>query len=181
MKKFFCSMLAVCALALSGYSQVLDTNTTPPTIEGPGMEFIQFLSQGSNWVIAPYGIYDDGSKRYGGGLGAFYEVSPFFLVGMRLDALDTANGLELWMPSGNIQLQAPFILFGKVKVTPFGQTGIATPVSGAGDNNGDPVGIFGAGVAIGVYKNLHLIGDIEKWVGADFTGQQYRFGIAISF
>jgi hypothetical protein len=181
MKKLFASLLAVCALALSGYSQVLNTNTTPPTLEGPGLELIQFLSQGSNWIVAPYGIYDDGSKQFGAGIGAFYEVSSFFLVGMRLDGLGNDTGWELWMPSGQVQLQAPFMLFGKVKVTPFGFGGIATPLSGQGDENGTPVGIFGAGLAVGVYKNLHLVADVEEWVGANFSGEQYRFGLAIHF
>lgn len=179
--KLITCIALLCLLVSTAHSQVINTNTSPPTLEGPGMEFIEFLSQGSNWIIAPYGIYDSGSEQFGAGIGAFYQINNFVLAGMRLDGLGAEDGWDMWMPSGQIQLQAPLVLFGKVKLTPFGFTGIATPVTGQQGDNGTGVGVFGAGLAVGISKNFHLVGDIEKWVGAHFTGEQYRFGVAISF
>lgn len=177
MKRLFLSVLMAVGLCTAGYSQVINTNTSPPTIGGPVTNVISFLSEtGTNWMFVPFGItYEnkEGKRKAGGGIGAFYKVSDFVLTGIRFDVLD-----ELYMPSGNIQLQVPFQIGGKVKVTPFGFAGVATAISHTSEN--EPVlGIFGAGMAVNITKNLYIVGDVEVWTG--FPGEQYRAGLVWKF
>lgn len=155
------------------------TNTNPPVITGPIADFISFATTAgaTNWMIAPYGIYDAGSKTGGGGIALAYKLSDFVVPTMRLDYVNR----EIWMPSGTLQLQAPVTFFGKVTVIPFVFGGIATPIAGKGADNGSAVGMFGTGGAIRLSSRLDLVGDVEKWSGGGFTGLQYRGGIAIKF
>lgn len=173
--KLLASLLLAAGLALAGYSQTVNTNTTPPTLEGPGIIALKFLSQGTNWSVAPYGLYDTHTHKGGAGVAALYHVTPVFSAGMGVDYINS----EIWMPSGDVQLGLPLTVMGKVDVTPFGYTGISTAISGRGDHNGTAVGIFGAGLATGIYKKLSVFAAWEKRSG--FDGDLIRFGASWKF
>jgi hypothetical protein len=154
------------------------TTNPPPSTTGLGSSVdavVSFLSKGSNWMVAPYGIYDTGSKSGGAGIGIGYKLSDFVVPVMRLDYIDS----HVWMPSGSLQLQVPVTFAQKVTVTPFAFTGIATPVGGTAANNGSVVGIFGLGGAIKLSTHFDLIADYEKWTG--FKGNQIRAGFVFKF
>lgn len=184
-------VLAAIVAALFTLTTQAQTNLT---LGGPGMKIIQFLGNGSNWMFSTYGIYAEkgaGGKSpgYGGGLGAFVRVNDFLATGLRLDTIASGGQAKLWMPSGDIQIQAPITLFGKadtngivsggVTVVPFGFGGVATPLAGRGSDNGTVVGIFGMGMALRIQKHWDLVYDWEKWTG--FSGNQHRFGILYKF
>ena len=173
-----CSLLVSFA-AVADPAQV-DTNSTPPTLEGPFIDFLGNLSTWTNLAVAPYGIYDSGSKKAGAGLLALYNISPYVASGIGLQYLDGS----VWMPSAQVQFQAPFTIAQKVTLIPFGFTGIGTPVSGRGADNGTAVGIFGAGMATKLYgdtsgRHLSAFFAAAKWTG--FDGQQWYFGLAYRF
>lgn len=176
MKKLFISLLL--ALGVTAWAQTTNTNSTP-IISGPIDQAITFLGTGSNWMVAPYGIYNPQTGEAGAGVGAGYKLSDFVVPTMRIDVLDVRKPEEIWMPSVNLQLQVPMLLFGKLYVVPFVSSGIATPISGKGDDNGTAVGIFGGGLAVRLASHWALIGDYEKWTG--FEGEQIRFGFLYKF
>lgn len=138
-----------------------------------------FLSQGSNWMVAPYGIaYNSGGRtRFGGGIGVGYALNSYVVPTLRLDYLDS----HFYMPSGSLQLQLPISPFKNpaLAIVPFAFSGVATPIGGGGGNNGSVVGIFGAGAALRIAKHWDVIGDMEKWT--TFSGNQYRFGFVYKF
>ena len=178
--KTILTLIAICSLSLSAIAQTNTpaTNTnTVPTLPEHVSNWLSFLSNtGTNWLVAPYAILvDDDINEYGAGVGVFYKMSDFALTGMRLDYVDN----ELTMPSMNVQLQLPIKAFGKVTVTPFVVSGIATPLSGRGEDNGEVVGIIGSGLAVGITKNLGVVYDLEKWT--TFDGTQHRFGFYWKF
>ncbi|HSM84600.1 MAG TPA: hypothetical protein VLT16_00555 [Candidatus Limnocylindrales bacterium] len=179
MKKFLGAVLLVglmLAGAVESQAQIVDTNMPAPSpvLSGPATQVIDFLTTGSNWMVAPYGIVTTDSK-FGGGIAFGYKLSDFVVPTMRLDYLEG----QLWMPSASLQLQAPLTIMGKITAIPFTFAGIATPISGAGNNNGSAVGIFGAGAAIRLSSKVDVVGDYEKWSG--FKGGQIRFGILYKF
>lgn len=199
MKKYL-ALLALAVTCVTGYSQstniVWQTNivtvtqqgTNAPFLSGPLVDVFRFVSSGTNWVIAPYGIVAKSDAKYtvGGGIALAYHLSDFVMPMMRLDYMDH----KLYMPSANLQLQAPVTLFGKVTTIPFAFAGIATPISGTGNNNGTVVGIFGAGLALRLdflgsgkfWQKSDLVWDVETWNGAAFHNQQQmRFGWAFKF
>jgi hypothetical protein len=141
---------------------------------GPITNVWNFLAQGSNFMIAPYGIVSTDGKT-GGGLAIAYKLSDFVVPTMRLDYYDH----EVWMPSASLQLQAPLTLAGKLTVIPFAFSGIATAVAGRGAENGTVVGIFGAGGAVRLSTTVDLVADYEHWTG--FKGDQIRFGVLFKF
>lgn len=155
---------------------------TPGTIESdlsavipePATRLIEFLSAGSNWMAAAYGTWSPSEKKGGGGVAALCKINDFAATGIRLDAYDG----DIWMPSVNFQLQAPFRI-GERRVTPFIVGGLATPLSGKGDDNGEAVGIIGVGLSVEITKRISLVTDLEKWTRYD--GQQYRLGLLYKF
>lgn len=180
--KLVLMLILAVMLTLGVKAQDLITTNGTPTIGGPGAAAISFLSRGSNWMTAPYAIIGSGSKL-GAGIALGYRLSDYVVPMMRLDYMQG----QLWMPSADLQLQAPFTIMGKVTVIPFGFTGLATPISGAGNNNGSAVGLFGAGAAVRLdflgsgsfWKHTDIVADVEKWSG--FSGQQIRFGLLYKF
>lgn len=164
MKRLF-TLLAVC-FALTGYSQ------TNAPIGGTFGTVIDFLRTGSNWIVAPYAIYDTGSHSAGAGLSGLVKLNEYALTGLRLDYLGTDN--RLWMPSFTAQFQYP-IPIGKMKFIPFTTACVAVPVGGKQDENSEISGIFGIGAALSLNKNFGLFGETEKWTG--FGGNQYRGGL----
>lgn len=174
MKKVTSLLALIGLLAMSAAAQEQTTNSTA-IISGPAAEAFDFITTAgvSNWMVAPYGIYDSGSKEFGGGIAVAYKLSDFVVPTLRMDYLHS----EIWMPSADLQLQVPLTIAGKWKAYPFVFAGIATPVSGQHDDNGTAVGMFGAGLAIRLSNRFDLVGDVESWQGASFSGLQYRFGI----
>lgn len=154
-----------------------NVSTNLPSGWGPAYDgFLNLLSQGSNFIVAPYGIMwqSDHGNKFGGGVALAYKMSDFIVPSLRLDYLDG----QIFMPSANLTLQAPVTL-NNVTVIPFGFSGLATPLSGKQDQNGTAVGIFGVGLAIRLGSKVDILADYEKWTG--FSGNQYRFGIAYKF
>lgn len=166
-------LLAVCALIAMPVKAQTQTNYI--SFDGPAMDALRFLGTGSNWMIAPYGIYGPSSHAYGAGVCALYKVSDFIAPGIRLDYF---NG-SVVMPSGQFQLQAPLTLMGKLTVVPFVFSGIATPLAGKGKDNGSPIGMFGVGAAVRVSSHFDIVLDVEKWT--NFQGNQYRLGFLYKF
>lgn len=169
---FASSLLCVFALKLPAQSTNDPTN---PFLSGPVTKAIEFLSTGSNWMAVAYGTTSDKFDKFGGGVALAYKASDFLAPTLRLDYYDG----RIWMPSASLQLQAPLTLFGKVTLIPFAISGIATPISGKGSDNGTAVGIFGAGLAARLTTHFDLIADAEKWTG--FNGYQIRFGALYKF
>lgn len=171
-------LLLIAALIATSFlaSAQEETGTTnSPIISGPVTRIFDFLGTGSNWMVATYGIASTDAKNFGGGIALAYKISDFAAPVLRLDYYAG----RVWMPSGSLQLQAPFVLSGKVKVTPFLFAGIATPLNSTADDNGDVEGIFGIGAAISLTKRVSLVGDIEKWT--HFDAKQIRFGVLYKF
>jgi hypothetical protein len=170
------SLLALASPVVAGEVQ---TNT-PPVISGPAAGAWSFITTAgaSNWIVAPYAIYDDGNKEFGAGVGVGYQISQFVVPTLRMDYLDE----QIWMPSASLQLQVPVTIMGKFTATPFAFAGMATPIGGQHDENGSLVGIYGVGLAITLKQDrLYLLTDVEQWNGAHFSGLQYRAGIGIKF
>lgn len=170
------NLLLVSVLALATFTASAQTDTNAPVsnpiIDSP---VFGFLSHGSNFMVAPYGIVNTTDGKYGGGVALAYKINDFVAPMMRVDYYDGT----VWMPSASLQLQASITLFGKFTVVPFAFSGIGTPIAGKGKDNGTAVGIFGAGLAARVSTHFDLVADVEKWSG--FNGQQIRFGVLYKF
>lgn len=181
MKKLL-NIIGVVLLCATGNAQT-NTNTVPvttntvPTIPEYVNTWLGFLSStATNWLVAPYAIYvDDDVNQLGGGVAVMYSLSQYALTGLRMDYVHD----ELWMPSVNLTLQLPIKLANKVTVSPFAITGLATPLGGRGDDNGEAVAIVGGGVAAQITKKFGLVYDAEMWTG--FDGTQHRFGLYWKF
>lgn len=153
----------------AGFQQVLDAMFTGNT----------------NWYAVTYGLYAPGlDDKWGGGLGVFWPLNEYALIGTRLDYLDR----EFWMPSGNATLQLP-LKVGKMAFTPFVYAGVGIPLDGADavgdtseDINQEPCAILGYGLALKIYASekwgIGLVGDVETWTG--FPERQYRLGAVIN-
>lgn len=151
------------------------TDTTP-LFSGPARTAFDFLTSSStNWMVVPYGIVNSKFDKFGGGIAVAYKLSEFVAPALRLDYYDG----RVWMPSASLQLQAPVRIMNKFELIPFAFSGLATPLSGKGNENGTAVGIFGAGAAIRIGARWDIIGDVEKWSG--FEGLQYRMGVVFKF
>lgn len=173
MKKHILPLLAALALALPIHAQTL-TNL-PTFLDGPGGKVWDFLTASSNIMIAPYGIISTDGKKFGGGIGAGFRVSEFVVPTLRLDYYDG----RVWMPSASLQLQLPVTLAGKLTAIPFAFGGLATPLSGKGNDNGSAVGIVGVGLAVRIGTHWDIIGDLERWTG--FAKDQVRLGVVYKF
>lgn len=177
MKKLV-SLLSVALIAIT-----INAQTNVPVIASPILDAFNFLSTpSSNWMLAAYGINTEQGKD-GFGIGAIYKVSDTFGAVLRLDRI----GNDTFMPSGNFQVQVPVTIMGKVTVTPFAFTGIATPINDSGNHDG-VIGIFGVGSAIRVPAAIKsasrfipddVVYDYEKWTS--YAGGQHRFGFLWKF
>lgn len=177
MKKLLTTLAALLlCLSISAQTNTPPVTNAPPNLGEIPSRILEFLSATStNWYIAPYGIYSSDTETFGAGIGAGYAITPNVVTVMRIDYLND----EIWMPSGSVQLQAPIMLMGKVQVTPFAFAGIATPLSGRGDDNRTAAGIAGTGLATRFNNHLGLIYDVEYW--SNFSGPQHRFGVFWKF
>lgn len=173
--KLSTSIILAASIALVAQAQT-ETNTPPGVISGPGAEVLSFLGTASNLMVVPFGTYStDNGGKFGGGIALAYKASDFVCPMLRFDYLDK----QITMPSAALQLQLPVTIAGKITVIPFAFSGVATPISGKGNDNGAVSGMFGAGAAVRISSRFDLVGDIEKWTG--FKGQQYRFGVLYKF
>lgn len=184
MRKILILLVALSAFCMASAPAaepvVLNTNTSPPTLSGPFIDALGLLSTATNLSVAPYGLYRTSDGRAGGGIAALYNITPNFASGVGLDMMDS----QLWMPSGQVQFQLPLVIAGTVTTTPFGYTGLSTPIGGAGDDNGTAVGIFGAGLGLKLLgdtqgRHLSLFYSIEHRTG--FDGEWMRFGLYYRF
>lgn len=170
MKKLI--LLLATSFTLVGYSQNTAFLSSP---------IVDFLSR-SNLIVATYGIIDSTSKTGGGGIGLGYKLSDFVVPTLRFDYI----GGRIWQPSGSLQLQVPVTIAGKFTVIPFIFEGIATPLTGKGNKNFDPVNIAGIGAALQLphshwYNPAGVIGDFERWTGAGWNNNQIRAGVYWKF
>lgn len=181
MKKLSLAVFAACLLAMPVQAQ--DTNLPPVATNGVASlsfweDAINWVSQGSNFIVVPYGIVSTGNNgKYdaGGGVALAYSISQYAEMGMRVDYLNKA----FYQGSFSGQLQVPINLFKKVTVVPFVLGGVAVPFGGGATDPASVQGIAGAGMAVRLSAHWDLIGDIEKWSAT--PGQQYRFGIGYKF
>lgn len=184
MKRFLIMVSVVVGLATMparAQTNVLtDTNTVSGTLWTA-------LTTGSNYFAAVDGMYSVNNGQWGGGLALGYKVSDWFAPILRLDYF----GSRFYMTSGNIELQVPQKLLGKIPVTPFITAGVGTPFSGANDLNGTPVGIAGVGAVIKFgwlgqnwfCQHAFIAGDYETWTGLADIGfkQQVRGAVGVKF
>ena len=178
--------------------------STPPapTVQHALQELVDAIgASNTNWDFAVYGIYAPKlDQKYGGGIGAFHEVNPYLVAGLRVEFLD--GGFV--MPDGTATLQLPLHPIKNwpwLVVTPFTYAGIGLPLGGvhvAGlkipgkdiSVDGEPLAIIGAGGALkiigGASWTLNLAGDIEKWpslvgkANASVPGNMYRVGLILN-
>ena len=182
------TLIGATLLAVAVTNAQTDTNlpvvNVPPVATNgvtPGFltDVLTFFSQGTNFIVVPYGIVTAGNNnKYGGGggLALAYEVSQYFNSGMRIEYLNKA----FYQGSFTTQLQVPIKLFNKVTVVPFILGGVAVPFGGGTENNAGTVqGIAGTGLAIRLSSRWDILGDIEKWSAT--PGRQYRFGFGYKF
>lgn len=175
MKKYILSLLAVTALALTGYAQ---TETNLPPIAGNTNFWPSLwgtLTTGSNWLIAPHYIYSIDKHRSGAGLALVAKVSETVSTAVGFDYLGPDG---VWMPSATLQLNAPTLTLGKLKTVFFGYTGIATPLS-SGHNDWTAVAIAGTGVNLYFTRNVAAFAAWE-YRSSDW-GQYIRAGVDIKF
>ena len=177
-KTFWTLLLLIAALIFVANVHAQEPTGDPivsPSITNapePVQRVLAFLAQGSNWIVAPYGIYDMTTKSAGGGVALAYKVSDFVLPTLRLDYI---NG-DVFMPSGTVQLQMPIKVTTNIWLTPFLFGGVATAVTGSGAD-GTAIGIFGLGGDIRITEHFGILGDWEKWS----SHEQLRFGFHWKF
>ena len=175
MKRIILTLAAALTVSLAARGQLIYVNTNGPTpvLDGPLYQAFSYLTTGTNWMVAPYGLWDTTTKTAGGGIAAVLRVNDWSGTMMRLDYWDH----QLWMGSASFQVQPPMTLLGKMPVVPFAFTGLTLPMGGWGDKNGGSLGIFGAGLAYKVSTKFDVLVDYEI-VG---ERHQIRAGLGIKF
>lgn len=174
-------------LALLALPVAAQTNAPPPT--APTQEnLLDFLTTGSNYWAAAGGAYSVDSKEWGATVALGYIVPGTEVISpmLRLDEL----GGDFYLISGQLRLQPPRQLMGKIPLIPFAMAGVGTPLGGAGPENGTAIGIVGAGAALKLdvlgdawlWKHLDIVGDYEYWSGLNTArANQVRFGFLLKF
>jgi len=147
----------------SGTWITLETNSATAFLSGPLVDLFGNLSSATNWGAAVFGIESGGS--YGAGAVLLYNVTKVVATGVGLDYIAKGGEKQVTMPSAQIQFQTEITLASKVTLRPFAFTGVATPISGKGPDNGSVVGIFGAGTGVKIYGNLSAFYAIEERTG----------------
>lgn len=126
-----------------------------------GVSYAQAFSTGNKvgwWVAAIYEQKPDSLLNYEVGI---QQLKPSKREGY------------LWQPNGLLLVKKTFHI-GPVSVTPLLEAGAAF------DDNFDPYGIYGAGVAIG-YRHFALIAGIERWTGPRDAFTVVKVGPEYSF
>lgn len=178
MKKLIAIALLAVGLAFTGNSQ---TNN-PPFVWSPVFDMIGK----SNLVAGTFATYDSTDKSWGGGVFLGYKLTEMLVPLFRFDYVRQ----DAYAVSGNLQLQLPIDIGkseahpeGVVRLTPLTFAGLATSWNNKDNSNdGNPIGIFGAGFAIS-FNGDHswfipsgIAADWEHWTGGGFNDDQYRFG-----
>lgn len=175
--------VALVALSISAFGQTNTAPAAPVATNGIAdttfwTDAMNWASQGSNFIVVPYGIVTTGNNgKYGagGGVALAYAVSQYLESGMRMEYLNKA----FYQASFSGQIQVPITLFNKVTIVPFVLGGVAVPFGGGASSPGTVQGIAGTGLAVRLSSKVDLIGDVEKWSAT--PGQQFRFGIGYKF
>lgn len=161
----------------SGTWVTVGTNDSGPFLSGTLVDLVGDLSAATNLSAAVFGIESGG--HYGGGALLLYNVTKSVATGIGVDYLHKSNDKQVTMPSCQFQFQTDITIASKVTLRPFVFTGVATPISGKGSDNGSAVGLFGAGTGITIYKNLAAFYALE-----DRTGEPKPwniFGLSCAF
>lgn len=173
MKKILIT-LALALICVRGYSQ---TNVTSTVTNSPilGSPVLTFLTTGTNWAVIPYPIYDETDHTWGAGIALAAKINDYFWAVTRLDFL---HG-EVFTPSLSAQMQAPIKILGKFEAIPLVYSGIGTSFNSTKSTDGNPIGIFGTGLAIKTgakQKWLPVFGIVtyEHWTGGGFNDNQWR-------
>lgn len=181
MKKNLISLIAVIAL-LALPAAAAETTNAPVKQEN----LWDFLTTGSNYFAVPFTTYSVNDHSFGGGIALGYKITEIIAPILRVDYFNS----EFWNVSLTANLQAPRSLLGKIPIVPFAIAGAATPISGAGGDNGTFVSVVGGGVVLhldwvgsaGFWKKAWLAADYEKWLGLPANQEdQIRFGFGLSF
>lgn len=184
MKKLI-ALFVLIGLTLTAPAQLVTVNTnaigtTNSMISGPVADAFNFVTREgiTNWWICPFATYSETGKDFGGGLAIGYNLSQFVAPVLRIDYLRGS----CYSMQGDLQLQVPVKLFGKVEVVPFGFAGAATALSDAGGHEGELIGVFGVGAAVRLSKHFDVAFDWEMWSGGQFDADhQWRFGLLYKF
>ena len=163
-------LLAASLFAAQAQPVVVNTNTSPPTLSGPGMDAIKSLATATNWLAAPFMTYGSETHDVGGGLALVYNITDTVGTMLRVDYY----GNKWSMVSANLQLQLPITVASNAQVTTFGYTGISMPVSGS--DKGTVQGLFGAGVDLKFPKlSRHWSAAVAAEYWTQERGVQWRF------
>lgn len=158
-------------------SPPVDTNATPA---GFLNDLGNFLSEGTNFILIPFGTLTTGNNgKYGGGGGVAlaYHLSDYVVPALRVDYLNKA----FYQGALTAQLQLPLHIGQSAVVFPFVIGGVATPFGGGSDNPGTVQGIAGTGLALefgapgSTLSHFGLVYDMEKWSAT--PGLQHRIGL----
>jgi len=167
-------LLAASLFAAQAQPVVLNTNTSPPTLAGPGVDAFNTITTATNWIVAPFFEYSPDAKeqQWGGGMAAIVNLNESRTLATMLRA-DYVEG-DWWMPSASLQLQFPITVASNITITPFAFTGVALPLGGKDKTTLQ--GVFGSGFDIKMNKlskHWSMAFDVEYWSVAN--GIQYRF------
>ncbi len=196
-----CALTALKCHAQEGASTSTSTVATPSLTAGAKEIYTvaknwvstNEISHATNWTAAPYITYfpnDHGAAQFGGGIFVSYKINSVLNAGLGLDWLG-----RLTMPSGNVSLKYPIhplASFGMEKLTviPFAIAGIATPIGGAGNDNGTLATILGLGATIpiahtklfGRETDIAIGGALVKWNNAGkYDGNHYEGFLKATF
>lgn len=174
-------------LSIIGLAFILSASQAQTVTNGPSSTLWDFLTTGSNYWAVPFGTYSMNSHEFGGGVAVGYRVSDIVNPVVRLDYFSK----RLYMVSLNAEIQVPRKLMGKIPLTPFAVGGVATGLSGLGQDNGTAIGIVGGGFYVDfkwtgstswLANHTALVVDYERWVGLPSNqADQFRIGAGISF
>lgn len=176
MKKLILAF-ALAATCFAGYSQTNSIGGSATNIPPLSIGLPQFLANGSNFVIAFYGMRDLTDHSYGGGIGLGYRINPNIVPVVRIDMMHDGT----FVAEGQIQFELPITFANGWQFIPLAFAGVETRMF-SGSNTGDAIGVVGAGAALRFPINQWflprgLIGDYEHLSGAGFNNDQLRFGV----
>jgi len=184
MKKVI-SSLVLSVIVLSSVEAQINTPPPLPPVATNGVttsflsDVVDWFSQGSNFMVVPYGLVskgDNGKYGGGGGIALAYEVSQYFVTGMRVEYLDS----QFYQGSFTGQLQLPLHIIKNHDIVPFVLGGVSVPFGGGTSGNAGTVqGVAGTGVAFMLSSKWFLVGDVEYWSAK--SGPNYRGGVGFKF
>ena len=134
----------------------------------------------TNWALIPYGAYDTGTKKLGGGAALLYSVNQYTWIGVRAQSLNgqsTTAGVQ-----GQLQISETF---NGIKFTPFveASTGMGNTSLYANAGTGALVSFHQWTINKNVTLEIGVVGDYEHYVYGPKNGNQVNAGplIYLSF